>query len=678
MVLSNIKTPGVYVEEVSLFPPSVAQVPTAIPAFIGYTEFAKDADGKSLAMKPTKISSLLDFSNYFGKGYEVLSYKIVSTDAGEIKSVVPDKRFYLYNALRQFYDNGGGDCYIISVGVYDEEFKSSTFAEGIATLKKYDEPTLILFPDAVALTTDGITTDKAAIADLQKLSLDLCASMQDRFAIMDVPDGDKPLSPAPGPAADFRDNIGVNALSYGAAYYPWLITNYDVETSFRTLKFFKLSAPNTELDITALADFSIDDIEAGLLEAYQLRMEMADLFVNKLYPGNPNAANRKKFSKAGIGFLREELAKLENEIASSTNATHKDKLKDYLDYLAKLLDAFPSILADVAADAPKKAVMDGFKNNKSFIHAILLLIALEKDDDVLDNTGRNAGDVGNTVYKNLFTDWTDSTAFADIDLADIDPGIDTSRYIDTKPGTLILLRDVKSKVLNAILDVYDFLFFMEKQAEKALFTNHTFFKGAVLKVKEKMQTIPASATMAGIYAMVDDTRGVWKAPANVSVNAITGPAVKIDNREQEDLNVHTTGKSINAIRSFTGKGTLVWGARTLAGNDNEWRFIPVRRFFIMVEESCKKATEPFVFEPNDANTWTRVKVMIENFLTLQWRAGALQGAKPEQAFFVHVGLGETMTQDDVLNGRMIVEIGMAAVRPAEFIILRFSHKMMEQ
>ena len=97
----------------------------------------------------------------------------------------------------------------------------------------------------------------------------------------------------------------------------------------------------------------------------------------------------------------------------------------------------------------------------------------------------------------------------------------------------------------------------------------------------------------------------------------------------------------------------------------------------MVEESTKKASAQFVFEPNDANTWVKVKAMIENFLTIQWRDGALMGAKAEDAFFVKVGLGETMTQDDVLNGKMIVEIGMAAVRPAEFIILRFSHKMIE-
>jgi phage tail sheath protein FI len=134
---------------------------------------------------------------------------------------------------------------------------------------------------------------------------------------------------------------------------------------------------------------------------------------------------------------------------------------------------------------------------------------------------------------------------------------------------------------------------------------------------------------------------------------------------------------VNAIRSFTGKGVLVWGARTLAGNDNEWRYVSVRRFFNMAEESIKKATEQFVFEPNDKNTWVRVKAMINNFLTAQWRAGALAGPTPEKAFYVNIGLGETMTAVDILEGNMIVEIGMAVVRPAEFIILRFSHKMQE-
>jgi hypothetical protein len=159
---------------------------------------------------------------------------------------------------------------------------------------------------------------------------------------------------------------------------------------------------------------------------------------------------------------------------------------------------------------------------------------------------------------------------------------------------------------------------------------------------------------------------------------VNAAAIKISHNDQMNLNVDpTSGKSINAIRYFTGKGVMIWGSRTLAGNDNEWRYVPVRRFFNFAEESIKKGTEWVVFEPNDANTWARVKAMIENFLLKQWRAGALAGAKPEQAFFVKIGLGITMTALDILEGRLNVEIGMAVVRPAEFIILKFSHKMQE-
>ncbi len=199
----------------------------------------------------------------------------------------------------------------------------------------------------------------------------------------------------------------------------------------------------------------------------------------------------------------------------------------------------------------------------------------------------------------------------------------------------------------------------------------------VKEIESKFEVILyPSAAMAGIYVMVDNSRGVWKAPANVSLNAVKEPTVRISNVQQNHMNVDVnSGKSINAIRSFIGKGVLVWGARTLAGNDNEWRYISVRRFFNFVEESVKKSSGFVVFEPNDANTWQKVKVMIENFLTNLWKSGALAGAKPEEAYIVKVGLGQTMSAQDILEGRMIVEIGMAAVRPAEFIIFRFFHKL---
>lgn len=198
------------------------------------------------------------------------------------------------------------------------------------------------------------------------------------------------------------------------------------------------------------------------------------------------------------------------------------------------------------------------------------------------------------------------------------------------------------------------------------------------EVKKINVELPPSGAIAGIYAQVDRKRGVWKAPANVRMNSVIKPTVNITNEMQEELNVDpVTGKSINAIRFFKGKGTLVWGARTLAGNDNEWRYVPTKRLFIFVEESIKKATEFVVFEPNTANTWVHVKTMINNFLTGIWRDGALAGATTKEAFFVKVGLGETMTEQDMLEGRLIIEIGLAAVRPAEFIILRILHQVRE-
>ncbi|MFK0089576.1 phage tail sheath family protein [Pseudomonas sp. NPDC090755] len=202
------------------------------------------------------------------------------------------------------------------------------------------------------------------------------------------------------------------------------------------------------------------------------------------------------------------------------------------------------------------------------------------------------------------------------------------------------------------------------------------YESAMAAIRDLPCILPPSAAIAGIYASVDAERGVWKAPANVSLRAVIKPTIEISHEQQESINEDaTTGKSVNAIRAFTGKGTLVWGARTLAGNDNEWRYVNVRRLFTFIEESIDKAITDFCFEPNDANTWVRVQAMCENFLTVLWRQGALQGIKPEHAFCVSVGLNKTMSNQDILEGRMKVEIGLAAVRPAEFIILYFSHKL---
>ncbi|HEX7645086.1 MAG TPA: phage tail sheath C-terminal domain-containing protein [Burkholderiaceae bacterium] len=195
------------------------------------------------------------------------------------------------------------------------------------------------------------------------------------------------------------------------------------------------------------------------------------------------------------------------------------------------------------------------------------------------------------------------------------------------------------------------------------------------ELANSLNLLPPSAAMAGVYTMVDNNRGVWKAPANVSLNSVIAPAVAITHAEQEDLNVTPQGKSINAIRAFIGEGTLVWGARTLDGNSLDWRYINVRRTMIMLEESVKLASKAYVFEPNVANTWVTIKGMISNFLNGIWKRGGLAGAVPEDAFAVFCGLGETMTPNDILEGIMRVTVLVAISRPAEFIEITFQQQM---
>ncbi|MGP8336078.1 phage tail sheath family protein [Serratia sp. CY43514] len=183
-------------------------------------------------------------------------------------------------------------------------------------------------------------------------------------------------------------------------------------------------------------------------------------------------------------------------------------------------------------------------------------------------------------------------------------------------------------------------------------------------------SLPPSALMAGVYGKTDGERGVWKAPANVVLNGVSDVSVRVTNEQQAELNP----KGINVIRHFSDRGLVVWGSRTQK-DDDDWRYIPVRRLFDAAERDIKKALQPMVFEPNSQPTWKRVQAAIEHYLHRLWQQGALAGNKAEEAYFVRVGKGITMTQDEINQGQMIIQVGMAAVRPAEFIILKFTQDM---
>jgi phage tail sheath protein FI len=464
-------TPDVYVKEVKVFPPSVAEVESAIPAFIGYTEKAFRDVANDLLLKPTELYSMTEFEQYFG-GPRVQDINVTVTtqpDTSKLALVTgtPALDYLLYHSMKLFFDNGGGKCYVVSVGPYKAAapfIDDVELTAGLNALAAEDEPTLLVIPEAVKL-------DYGDYGDLTKEMLKQCHKLQDRFAIIDAYRGDtrNDLTFDVGGGNMKRVDVAnrdawaldVDRLKYGAAYYPFIRTT--------------------------------------------------------LNPVVPTAENNVKVA------------------------------------------------------------------------------------------------------------------------------IDGAAAVD-----LNTLRTTQTDAYNA----------------------------AKAAVGRSFLVLPPSGAVAGVYAYTDTNRGVWKAPANVPLADVLEPVVKLDSERQGPLNVDpTSGMSINALRAFSGKGTLVWGARTLAGNDNEWRYVNVRRFFNMVEESVKKSTYWAVFESNDANTWVKVRGMIEAYLTQKWREGALAGATPKDAFFVRCGLGITMNAQDILEGRMNVEIGMAVVRPAEFIILKFSHKM---
>lgn len=188
--------------------------------------------------------------------------------------------------------------------------------------------------------------------------------------------------------------------------------------------------------------------------------------------------------------------------------------------------------------------------------------------------------------------------------------------------------------------------------------------------------IPPSGTIMGLFQANARNRGLWKIPSPAEIQGIRSLSVSINEQQQETLNIDPqTGKSINAIRRFSGRGIRLWGGRTLAGNDSESRYISVTLTTGFIKASLEQCLSAHRFTSNDTKVWAAIRQSFETFLHTLWREGALQGSKPEHAFFVRIGLGQTMTAADVAAGRMSIDVGFALVRPAEFIILKLQHQL---
>lgn len=657
--MTNYKTPGVYIQEVSTFPPSVAAVETAIPAFIGYTEKA-DKNGINLHKIPTSVASLVEYEQLFG-GASPLDISEVNLDVNNrVENASLNNNFLLYDSLRMFYANGGGRCYIISIGNYSDTTSKdkADFIGGLAELEKKDEPTIILFPDAVLLKSDDLY-------DIQKEALKQCDKLKDRFVVMDLLQ-EKTASPSFSWADsydDFRDKIGVNYLKYGAAYTPYLETSLNKKITYRDL-----NGKLKKLGLTAGLNTLTSDINVlNVIASLENIISNSDDYKGVIGTYTGSAASIEE-----MYLVKSNAFKTEAGNASATLADVRGKFIDLYKFIYDTVDAL------IDNESENTAYSAEFTDilKSTIVNLQGIINKLNTYNENMNALINGAAGTTNQLY-NPASNWASTSwgsTFTSVTA-------DNSIYVGANPKERMIAAEPKItaifKVVNsAIEDIISQAEQLEENAERSLVTLSSTYRNILVGLQNICTTMPPSGAIAGVYAAVDGSRGVWKAPANVSLNLVKGLTETITEEEQRNLNVDVVaGKSINAIRAFTGKGMLVWGARTLAGNDNEWRYVSVRRFFNMAEESIKKATAQFVFESNDANTWVKVRAMVENFLILQWRAGALAGAKPEDAFYVRVGLNETMTADDVLNGLMIVEIGMAVVRPAEFIILRFSHKL---
>jgi len=359
----------------------------------------------------------------------------------------------------------------------------------------------------------------------------------------------------------------------------------------------------------------------------------------------------------------------------------KDKITNtILPALKKVQDITLLVIPEVVREGNYadfyKAMLSHCAANNRF--AILDVPKDVEIDDFRTNIGSNFLAYGAAYYP-----WLETTVLSDNDINENVMCVDKSLNLDAIVDKTGLKEGETHPLVKYVNDAFTELDTLpdeqskvkRKEIHNALLQNLPAYKLLAKKIKDYLNLLPPSAAMAGIYTMVDHSRGVWKAPANVSVSRADKPSWNITDNEQADLNMPMNGKAINALRAFPGEGIKVWGARTLDGNSQDWRYINVRRTMSFLEISVKNAARAYVFEPNDANTWINMKCMIENFLRSVWKRGGLAGSTPEEAYEVHVGLGDTMTADDILEGILRITVLVAVSRPAEFIEITFQQQM---
>ena len=622
-----MKTPGVYIVEKNAFPNSVVEVATAVPAFIGYTEKAKNGT-KPLLNVPWKISSLAEYEQYFGGAPEP-KYKL-DMEGSAILSSVNGK--HIQTSL---------------------DFVKGEINKVQDLLTKAETANKVVEKETDEQKTERENTAADALEKAKPLVTSLPGIINDFVKILETVK---------------LDETKRTAITEGVQQI--------VDVTSKTAEELKTAVTAINTSLNTITDTEINNIkpqEYGIsvvrTDKYNLYYNLRFFFANGGGPcyivsvGDYQSGDiSKDLLVNGIAFLLKEQ---EPTIVLVPEAV---KLKEEECYAVQT-----AVLQHCGKDMRNRVALfdiyDGYKDRKDESGDVVTKFREAIGTEFLD-------------YGAVYYPWLNTSIISDNEV--------NFKNIQQSKDDLIPLLKAHSLYLKPYIDgIEEVLVTMGDQTNDAalLATNNVqtlhkvlskqspIYAAIIKEIVQDLNLLPPASAMAGIYSLVDSTKEVWKAPANIGISNVVSPAINISHVNQEDLNVPLNGKAVNAIRYFVGEGIKVWGARTLDGNSLDWRYINVRRTMIMLEESIKNATKAFVFEPNTANTWVSVRSMVNNFLNGIWKRGGLAGAVPDDAFSVHIGLGETMTPEDILEGIMRITVLVAIVRPAEFIEITFQQQM---
>jgi hypothetical protein len=678
------QSPGFYLEEVIPAPARAGAEETAVPAFLGYTEKALDQKGLPLDFVPVLIRSMVDYMERFG-GPAPYSLSEIHTDVrGNVLDTDLNHQYFTYDAVRMFFANGGRECYLVSTGPYSVGVQAVHFEKALEAAGKTAEITLLVAQDALLLP-------EPALYSVYRLMLSQCAERQDRFCIFDLREDD---SWTDGIAA-FKDQTGLENLKYGAAYTPFIRVNLPQEISYADIR-GKIQQNNLPVDLATITPDPeitqlIEELEYATDDLALMQDKLADLLLS------PPARLRPLTQTGNFSSLDQYYSLLKKEFLdyATANPGSQSSVRKYFLRLLGLPFALSTLLID------EWAVGLTGKVRKKVEKAINDVLATGPDSGalyplvVLDNTGelsplspfgspitrfplRLEGIHPNPAFQfawNYADHWNKLFLNTDTDTALL---LHPSGSLNStkKVKNMVHVEPLIHQAFTVLRDTIEGLLQSASEIPVALQSNleesFPFFGQMMASLRDKLNTLPPSGAVAGAYAFTDRTSGIWKAPANLALQSVIGLSRNIDNEENGALNVDPqSGKSINAIRAFRGRGIMIWGARTLAGQDNEWRYLSVRRLISLIQKDVRSIVGEMVFERNDAITWYRIHGQVEDYLRRMWKRGALNGDRPNDAFYVRLGKDITMTEEDIQAGRLIVEIGVAAVRPAEFIILKY-------